>query len=96
VAKGDPPLLLVHGEKDSDVPFEQSVRMAEAYHRLHLSSEFIAVKNAGHDFEHVGNAPISPSVESIHQRTIDFFKGYLPVARERPVRLAPAQNRRQH
>jgi acetyl esterase/lipase len=96
VAKGDPPLLLVHGEKDSDVPFEQSVRMAEAYHRLRLSIEFIAVKNAGHDFEHIGNAPISPSVESIHQRTIDFFKGYLPVARERPVRFAPAQNRRQH
>jgi acetyl esterase/lipase len=77
VSKDDPPLLLVHGEEDKDVPFAQSVRMVQAYRRLGLSVEFIAVQNAGHDFEHVGDAPISPSVETIHQRTVDFFKRYL-------------------
>jgi dipeptidyl aminopeptidase/acylaminoacyl peptidase len=63
VSKDDPPLLLAHGEKDDLVPFEQSARMAAAYRRVGLSVEFIAVKNAGHDFEQVGDAPVSPSVE---------------------------------
>jgi acetyl esterase/lipase len=80
VLKNDPPLLLVHGEEDNDVPFDQSVRMVQAYRRLGLSVEFIAVQNAGHDFEHIGNAPVSPSVENIHQRTVDFFKRYLASA----------------
>ena len=77
VSKGDPPLLLVHGAKDDGVPFDQSVRMADAYRRLGLSVEFIPVKNAGHDFQHLGDAPVSPSVETIHRRTVDFFKRYL-------------------
>jgi len=77
VSKDDPPLLLAHGEEDDLVPFDQSVRMAEAYRRAGLAVEFIAVKNAGHDFGRVGDAPISPSVEIIHQRTIEFFKRYL-------------------
>ncbi|MGA8150906.1 MAG: alpha/beta hydrolase [Terriglobales bacterium] len=77
VSKDDPPLLLVHGEEDELVPFDQSVRMAEAYRRAGLPVEFVAVKNAGHDFEHVGTAPVSPSVEIIHQKTIDFFKRHL-------------------
>jgi acetyl esterase/lipase len=87
VSKDDPPLLLVHGEKDDLVPFDQSVRMAEAYRRAALSVEFIAVKNAGHDFEQVGDAPVSPSVEAIRQRTIDFFERNLvsaPADRTKP------------
>lgn len=77
VSKDDPPLLLVHGEEDDLVPFDQSIKMAETYRRMGLPVEFIAVKNAGHDFQHVGDAPISPSVETIHQKTIEFFKQYL-------------------
>ena len=77
VSKDDPPLMLVHGEGDDGVPFDQSVRMAEAYRRLGLDVEFIAVKNAGHDFQHVGIQPISPSVEAIHQETVAFLKRYL-------------------
>ncbi|HWZ00444.1 MAG TPA: alpha/beta hydrolase [Edaphobacter sp.] len=77
LSKQAPPLLLVHGEEDDLVPFDQSARMADAYRRLGLPVEFIAVENAGHDFEHVGEAPISPSVETVHQKTIDFFKHYL-------------------
>jgi acetyl esterase/lipase len=77
VSKAAPPLLLVHGESDDDVPLDQSVRMAETYNRFGLPVEFISVKNARHDFQHVGDSPISPSVETIHQRTVDFFNRYL-------------------
>jgi hypothetical protein len=31
--------------------------MSEAYRRLGLPVEFIAVKNAGHDSQHIGDAP---------------------------------------
>ena len=77
ISKDDPPLLLVHGEDDDLVPFDQSVRMAEAYRRAGLPVEFIAVKNAGHGFAQVGGGPVSPSVEIIHQKTIDFFSRFL-------------------
>lgn len=77
VSKNDPPLLLVHGERDEDVPFDQSVRMFDSYRHAGLPVEFIAVENAGHDFKQIGATALSPSLETIHQRTIDFFKHYL-------------------
>jgi acetyl esterase/lipase len=77
VSKNSPPLLLAHGEKDDLVPFEQSVKMADAYRKAGRPVEFIAVKNAGHDFEQVGPEPLSPSVDEVHQRTIVFFRHYL-------------------
>jgi acetyl esterase/lipase len=74
VTRDAAPLLLVHGENDDGVPFDQSVRMSAAYRQAGLTAEFIQVKNAGHDFQHVGDAPISPSVEAIQERTVDFFR----------------------
>jgi acetyl esterase/lipase len=81
VARTDPPLLLVHGQNDDGIPFDQSVRMTEAYRRAGLTVEFIQVQNAGHDFQHVGSAPMSPSVEAIHQSTVEFFKRTLLLER---------------
>lgn len=77
VSQGAPPLFLAHGEQDDLVPFDQSVRMVEEYRRYGLQVEFVAVKNAGHDFQQVGDTPASPSVEIIHRRTIAFFKQFL-------------------
>jgi dipeptidyl aminopeptidase/acylaminoacyl peptidase len=77
VSKNAPPLLVGHGEEDDLVPFDQSVRMAAAYRRAGLHVEFIEVKSAGDDFQQTSAEPISPSVEYIHQRTIDFFKRFL-------------------
>jgi acetyl esterase/lipase len=77
VSKKDPPLMLVHGENDADVPFDQSVRMADRYRRFGLQVEFIAVKHASHDFQQTGNGPVVPSVEMIHEKTVDFFNRFL-------------------
>jgi acetyl esterase/lipase len=86
VSKGDPPLLLVQGEADELVPVDQSIRMAEAYRRADLPVELIVVQHAGHDFDQVGAVPISPPVEVIRQKTIEFFQRYL-------VSAPPAQNK---
>jgi acetyl esterase/lipase len=77
ISEGDPPLLLVHGEEDDTVPFEQSVRMADAYRRAGLTVEFIHVQNADHDFRSAGDRPVTPSVETIHAKTVEFLKRYL-------------------
>ena len=42
------PVLLVHGEQDSVVPFIQSRRMHEALRRAGKSSELVAIADAGH------------------------------------------------
>ncbi|MBW7996404.1 MAG: alpha/beta hydrolase [Candidatus Glassbacteria bacterium] len=49
-----PPTVLLHGEKDTDVPFEQSERMAEELKRHGVAFEFIRHPAWGHGFDHVG------------------------------------------
>jgi acetyl esterase/lipase len=77
VNASSPPLLLVQGDKDELVPFDQALRMKQRYESVGATIEFIPVHNAGHDFKDAGDAPLSPSVDEVHQRTIGFFKRYL-------------------
>ena len=77
VSASSPPLLLVQGDKDEMVPYDQALRMKQRYESFGATIEFIPVHNAGHDFKNAGDAPLSPSVNEIHQRIIDFFKKYL-------------------
>jgi acetyl esterase/lipase len=77
VSAASPRLLLAHGDKDEMVPYDQALRMKRRYESHGLTVEFISVRNAGHDFAAVGDRPISPSIEEIHQRTIEFFKQQL-------------------
>jgi acetyl esterase/lipase len=46
-----PPTLLLHGDKDSDVPFEESVRMAEVLERNKVPHQLVAMKNYEHLFD---------------------------------------------
>jgi acetyl esterase/lipase len=45
------PTMLFHGDKDTDVPFEQSVQMATELERHHVEHEFIRIRNGGHGFD---------------------------------------------
>jgi len=49
-----PPTLLLHGDKDTDVPYEQSVMMANELARVGVEHELITIPNGGHGFEGVG------------------------------------------
>ncbi len=54
-----PPTMLLHGEKDTDVPFEQSVRMAEALERHGVDYEFASSPDWRHGFDNRGwEAPL--------------------------------------
>ena len=49
--KDYPPTLLLHGDNDTDVPFEQSTLMAKELARQGVQHEFIAMPGRGHGFD---------------------------------------------
>jgi dipeptidyl aminopeptidase/acylaminoacyl peptidase len=48
VSKGDPPFLIMHGDKDTTVPFSQSELLREALEKAGVDVTFVPVKGAGH------------------------------------------------
>jgi acetyl esterase/lipase len=51
VTKEYPPTLLLHGDKDTDVPFEESVRMAAALKQVGIPHQLIRMRNYDHLFD---------------------------------------------
>ncbi len=43
-----PPILMVHGTNDDDVPYQESADMAAALKAKHVPLELITVENGGH------------------------------------------------
>jgi len=86
VTADDPPLLLVHGDLDPQVPFAQSEIMYRVYQQAGLEATLIEVTGGGHGgkggvFQQVTDSPISPSFGEIHQIVLDFFIEHLIVTR---------------
>jgi len=50
VAKGDPPFLIMHGDKDKVVPLRQSEELYKALEKAHVDAQLIIVKDGGHRF----------------------------------------------
>jgi acetyl esterase/lipase len=48
VSKDDPPFLIIHGDKDPTVPFDQSERLAKALKTSGVEVWFIKVEGGGH------------------------------------------------
>lgn len=46
-----PPTMLLHGDCDTDVPYQQSVLMAEALSRNSVEHELITMEGQGHGFD---------------------------------------------
>jgi acetyl esterase/lipase len=65
-----PPTLLIHGTKDTDVPYELSVQMAEELRRKGVEHELITVAGAGHG---LGDAK-PETVAGIHANVVTFLK----------------------
>lgn len=52
VKKDMPPFLLMHGSKDEDVPYEQSVEMCEKMKQVGARCELMTVEGAPHGMDH--------------------------------------------
>jgi acetyl esterase/lipase len=68
-----PPTLLLHGNQDTDVPFEQSVRMAEELRGKGVPCELITLADRGHAFDS-GDGMGDPPVANAFERVIRFIK----------------------
>lgn len=76
-SKGDPPVLMIHGDKDNTVPLDQSERMLAALEEAGVKSELVVVKGAGHGFKPAGRGEIEPTKEEIDAATYEFFDEHL-------------------
>jgi acetyl esterase/lipase len=72
--KKSPPILLIHGEKDTTLPIINSIYMVEVAKKKNANVELLTIKNAGHSFN---GSNISPSIESLNQYATDFILSYL-------------------
>lgn len=50
VSKDAPPFLIMHGDKDRTVPFDQSERLVRALKKAGVDVSFVPMKGAGHGF----------------------------------------------
>jgi len=74
VTQDYPPTMLLHGEVDTDVVFEQSVLMAEELKRHGVEYEFLSEPHWGHGFDHKEN---DPTVQDAHRRVLNFLEKHL-------------------
>jgi len=58
VTKDYPPTLLLHGDRDRDVPCQQSILMAEELFRHHVKHELITMEGRGHSFDEEMDDPM--------------------------------------
>ncbi len=68
----DPPFLILHGEKDTLVPIEQSEELLAVLQAAGVQAELVPVSNAGHGFKPEGGQ-ISPTRVEISQLIVNFF-----------------------
>ncbi len=73
VTRAYPPMLMIHGTSDSDVPYEESVTMATELARYGVTYEVLLVPGGGHG---IGNAE-PHLVEAVVARTTAFVREHL-------------------
>ncbi|HTM90624.1 MAG TPA: alpha/beta hydrolase [Terriglobales bacterium] len=52
VTKDTPPFLLIHGSKDEDVPYDQSVEMCDRMKQVEARCDLITIPGAPHGMDH--------------------------------------------
>jgi acetyl esterase/lipase len=72
-----PPTLLVHGVPDTDVPYEQSVLMAEQFALHEVVYKFITLADLGHAFDFMKGAENDPQVQVVFDQVIEFLHEYV-------------------
>ena len=58
ITKDYPPTLLLHGDEDTDVPYEQSVLMAAELERHCVDHKMIPLAGHGHGFDGAMQNPV--------------------------------------
>lgn len=69
-----PPTLLIHGDKDSDVPFEQSEQMDRELTAKNIKHQFIRMKGYEHGFDHGNGGLSNPDIRKAFDDVITFLR----------------------
>ena len=81
VTADDPPLLIIHGERDTTVPYSQAEIFALKLREVHNAGALIKVLNAGHGFQpSPATAEISPSRDEISFLTVAHIARFIEPA----------------
>ncbi|HEX9333932.1 MAG TPA: alpha/beta hydrolase [Anaerolineales bacterium] len=76
VTSDDPPFLLIHGDRDGVVPYEQSQLMYDRLLQANVPAQLVIVKNGDHSFTGI-NGTAMPTLYEINQIILDFLAKYL-------------------
>lgn len=74
ITKDYPPTIFLHGTKDTDVPYEQSVFMRGALLQKGVKTKFITIPNGEHVFDKDFHLPI---VQDSLKQMIEFLRLYV-------------------
>jgi len=74
ITKEYPPTMLLHGDKDTDVPYSQSLMMANELARVGVKHEQITIHDGEHGFDKDFKDPV---VTDAFSRVVTFLKKYL-------------------
>jgi len=69
-----PPTMLLHGDADTDVPYKQSVMMADELAHAGVEHEFLTIPNGPHVFDKQMEAPV---VDSAFEKVRAFLARHL-------------------
>lgn len=75
VTRSYPPTLLLHGDADTDVPYQLSVDMSKVLERNHVEHELITIHGGGHGFD--GARKRDPTVAHAFDRVLDFISNHV-------------------
>jgi acetyl esterase/lipase len=71
-----PPILIVQGVNDTNVPESQSIQLYNQLAAAGDQTQLVLVQNMGHMFVQVGSESINPSLQQIAQDMVSFFGRY--------------------
>lgn len=71
-----PPVLLIHGDNDTDVPFKQSVLMDEALSLKNIDHQFIRMNGFGHAFDKLEGGFSNTQISKTFCEVIKFLDKY--------------------
>lgn len=74
IFKDFPPTLFLHGDKDTDVPYEQSLMMYEQLRKAGIETDLVTIHGADHVFDQYIN---DVQVKNAFEKTVVFLKKHL-------------------
>lgn len=74
ISSNFPPTLLIHGDKDTDVPFSQSFQFSQELAKYEVPYQLIELRGFGHAFDTNEGGLKNPEIYKVFEKILGFFK----------------------